>query len=86
MNLVFCAVCMISPRALQGCLATPRFPGSAPAQQKMKSITRTVPLFVTVTDSTGRLVPDLEKEDFEVYDNGKLQRSDVFENKSSRSA
>jgi Ca-activated chloride channel family protein len=53
-----------------------------PAQQKLRSVTRTVPLFVTVTDSTGRLVPDLEMEDFEVYDNGKKQPLSVFENKS----
>ena len=52
------------------------------AQQKLKSVTRTVPLFVTVTDSTGRLVPDLEMEDFEVFDNGKRQSLSVFENKS----
>jgi Ca-activated chloride channel family protein len=51
-------------------------------QQKLKSVTRTVPLFVTVTDTDGRLVPDLEREDFEVYDNGKVQSLTVFENKS----
>lgn len=51
-------------------------------QQKLKSVTRTVPLFVTVTDTDGRLVPDLEREDFEVYDNGKVQPLTVFENKS----
>ena len=54
----------------------------APAQQKLRSVTRTVPLFVTVTDSTGRLVPDLGMEDFEVYDNGKKQPLSIFENKS----
>jgi Ca-activated chloride channel homolog len=51
-------------------------------QQKLKSVTRTVPLFVTATDAEGRLVPDLEREDFEVYDNGKVQPLTVFENKS----
>ena len=51
-------------------------------QQKIKSVTRTVPLFVTVTDEAGRLVPDLALEDFEVYDNGKKQTLTVFENKS----
>ena len=53
-----------------------------PPQQKLRSVTRTVPMFVTVTDDTGRLVPDLEMEDFEVYDNGKKQAITVFENKS----
>jgi Ca-activated chloride channel homolog len=51
-------------------------------QQKLRSVTRTVPMFVTVTDDGGRLVPDLEMEDFEVYDNGKKQTLTVFENKS----
>jgi Ca-activated chloride channel family protein len=52
------------------------------AQQKIRSVTRTVPLFVTVTDEQGRLVTDLGLDDFEVYDNGKLQELTVFENKS----
>jgi Ca-activated chloride channel family protein len=54
----------------------------AQPQQKLRSVTRTVPMFVTVTDDSGRLVPDLEQEDFEVYDNGKKQDITVFENKS----
>ncbi len=40
----------------------------------------TVAVYATVTDSTGRLVPNLAKDDFEVYDNGKLQPLTVFEN------
>ena len=54
--------------------------GSA-AQQKFKSGTLTVPLYVTVTDADKRLVPDLERADFDVYDNGKLQPLTLFENK-----
>jgi Ca-activated chloride channel family protein len=42
--------------------------------------TQTVPLYVTVTDSAKRLVPDLLREDFEVYDNGKLQTLTNFDN------
>jgi Ca-activated chloride channel family protein len=52
------------------------------AQQKIRSVTRTVALFVTVTDEKGRLVTDLELEDFEVFDEGKRQNLTVFENKS----
>jgi VWFA-related protein len=40
----------------------------------------TVAVYATVTDSTGRLVPNLTKDDFEVFDNGKLQPLTVFEN------
>jgi len=40
--------------------------------------TRTVPVYATVTDVEGRLVPDLGRDDFEIYDNGKRQELTVF--------
>jgi VWFA-related protein len=49
-------------------------------QQPFKSGARTVAVYATVTDATGRLVPDLTKDDFEIYDNGKLQPISVFAN------
>ena len=53
----------------------------APAgAQRIKVTTQTVPLYVTVTDAEKRLVPDLTKEDFEVYDNAKLQTLTNFDN------
>jgi Ca-activated chloride channel family protein len=39
-----------------------------------------VPIYATVTDTNGRLVPDLERGDFEVYDNGRRQDLTLFEN------
>jgi len=42
--------------------------------------TLTVPLFLTVTDATGRLIPDLAKEDFEILDNNKPQAVTLFVN------
>lgn len=51
------------------------------AAQKIKVSTESVPVYVTVTDSQKRLVPDLVQEDFEVLDNGKPQVLTVFENK-----
>jgi Ca-activated chloride channel family protein len=45
-----------------------------------KSGTEIVSLFVTVADAQGRLVPDLTKDDFEIYDNEKLQSIVYFEN------
>ena len=41
---------------------------------------QTVPLFATVTDATGRLIPDLAKEDFEILDNNKPQTVISFAN------
>jgi VWFA-related protein len=49
-------------------------------QPTFRSGTRLVPVLTTVTDSSGRLVPDLEKADFTVLDNGKPQEIVVFEN------
>src|SRR5437870_3196472 len=36
-----------------------------------RSGTRIVPVITTVTDATGRLVPNLEQDDFSILDNGK---------------
>src|SRR4051812_32005701 len=45
-----------------------------------RSGTEIVSLFVTVADAQGRLVPDLVKDDFEIYDNDKAQPIVYFEN------
>src|SRR5579862_1116231 len=39
-----------------------------------------VSLFATVTDEQKRLVPDLQKEDFQVFDNDKPQLLTIFDN------
>lgn len=50
---------------------------------QFKSGTLTVPLYVTVIDRDSRLVTDLQREDFEVYDNGQLQNLTLFDNKNT---
>ena len=40
-------------------------------QQIFRSTVQTVPIWATVLDNNGRLVPDLKQEDFEVFDNNK---------------
>jgi Ca-activated chloride channel family protein len=49
-----------------------------PPQPTFKTGAQTVAIYTTVTDAEGRLVPDLTREDFEIYDNGKLQPISVF--------
>lgn len=49
-------------------------------QPIFRSGTQFVPLFTTVLDAQGRLVPDLEQEEFTILDNGKPQPITVFEN------
>jgi Ca-activated chloride channel homolog len=53
---------------------------ATPMGAQIRVSTQTVPLYVTVTDNAKRLVPDLLREDFEVYDNGKLQTLTNFDN------
>jgi Ca-activated chloride channel homolog len=51
------------------------------AQQPVfRSDTRVVPILATVQDTDGRLVPNLEREDFTVLDSGKPQEISVFQN------
>jgi Ca-activated chloride channel family protein len=68
-----------------GVLALSAAPGAAVSHQQQqptfKSGTRTVPVYATVFDKDGRLVPGLEQSDFEIYDNGKKQAVTIFDNK-----
>lgn len=50
------------------------------SQATFKSGTQIVSLFVTVADAQRRLVPDLAKEDFDVFDNDKPQPITYFDN------
>jgi Ca-activated chloride channel family protein len=56
---------------------------SLPANAQIRVSTQTVPLYVTVTDTDRRLVPGLVRDDFEVYDNGKLQAVTQFDNQAT---
>jgi VWFA-related protein len=49
-------------------------------QATFRSATSIVPVLTTVLDKSGRLVPDLEREDFTVIDNGKPQDIVFFQN------
>jgi Ca-activated chloride channel homolog len=43
-----------------------------------RSTSQTVAIYATVLDAAGRLVPDLEEQHFEIYDNGVKQPLTVF--------
>jgi Ca-activated chloride channel family protein len=51
-----------------------------PQQPTFRAGAYTVAVYTTVTDASGRLVPDLGRDEFEVYDNGKLQKITTFAN------
>ena len=58
---------------------------ASPAQEQQpvfRSSVRTVPIYATVVDSGSRLVPDLQREDFIVLDNGKPAELALFSNES----
>ena len=53
---------------------------AAPQQPVFRGSAETVPVFVTVTDKSGRLVPDLTRDQFEIRDNGHPQPITIFDN------
>jgi Ca-activated chloride channel homolog len=56
---------------------------AALAQQQeptFRAGTQIVPVYATVTDTQGRLVPSLEQDDFTILDNGKPQEITFFQN------
>jgi Ca-activated chloride channel family protein len=55
---------------------------AAASAQVFRSGTKIVPLFVTVTDREQRLVPDLTQADFEILEDGKPRKIELFENKT----
>src|ERR1700720_3039112 len=56
--------------------------GPAAQQPTFKAGTQVVSLFVTVADAQKRLVPDLTKDEFEVFDNEKPQSLVFFQNEN----
>ena len=60
-------------------------PGAGPEGQQggvFRSGAKMVPVYATVTDAQGALVPNLTREDFEILDNNVLQQLVVFENQT----
>ena len=55
---------------------------AAQQQPVFRSTVRTVPIYATVVDASGRLVPELEQGDFTVLDNGKPADIALFSNES----
>ncbi len=53
---------------------------AARQEQTFHATTQTVSIYATVTDPDGRLVPDLDRDDFDVLDNDRPQPLTVFEN------
>jgi Ca-activated chloride channel family protein len=51
-------------------------------QPVFRSNVRTVPIYSTVIDASGRLVPGLEQSDFSILDNGKPAEVSLFSNDS----
>src|SRR5262245_27901580 len=91
MRLVLAAGAVAAAIAVQGASGPPSRAYAAgassgatsPAAQQppiFKAGTQIVSLFVTVADAQKRLVPGLTQDDFEVYDNDKLQLITYFDN------
>jgi len=52
----------------------------AAQEPTFRSGSRVVPSYVTVVDASNRLVTDLGRDDFEVFDNGRPQEITIFDN------
>jgi VWFA-related protein len=65
---------LLGPLALAALMALGRQP------PQFRSGAYTVAVYTTVSDATGRLVPDLERDEFEVFDNGRSQAITTFAN------
>ena len=50
----------------------------APSAPQFRSAAHVVPVYATVTDSQGRLVPNLTRDDFQLFDNGSPQPITTF--------
>jgi VWFA-related protein len=75
------AICALScATALLVAIIVPASNGVIAQQPTFRGGTQVVSLFVTVADAQKRLVPDLQKEDFDVFDNEKLQPLVFFAN------
>lgn len=61
-------------------VAAAAFGAGLAAQQPptFRAGTRIVSVYATVTERDGRLVPDLTRDDFEIYDNGRRQQITLF--------
>jgi VWFA-related protein len=68
------------PTSRAGVAETPYVQSAAaPQGQVFRSGAPTVAVYVTVTDQAGIQVPNLTRNDFEIYDNGKRQTITLFE-------
>ena len=57
-----------------------QFPALQAQEPTFRSSTRIVPVVTTVTETGGRLVPNLEQDEFTILDNGKPQDIVFFQN------
>ena len=84
-NFVRVACVALVAGALLAAAPLPSAPGAGPEDQQagvFRSGAKMVPVYATVTDSQGALVPNLTREDFEILDNGVRQELVVFENQT----
>ncbi|HEV2447159.1 MAG TPA: VWA domain-containing protein, partial [Candidatus Sulfopaludibacter sp.] len=63
--------------------AAPRAAGTAPVEAIFRTTARLVQVFATITDSRGRYVDGLTRDQFTVFDNGTAVPITAFENEAS---
>lgn len=74
-------VALLAALAFAAGAAAPYAPAAAQPQPPLfRAAVRTVPVYATVVDRAGRLVPDLTADDFEILDNGRPASITLFSN------
>jgi Ca-activated chloride channel homolog len=79
------SVTLVLAAALAGAMTLRSAAQTPPASQQggvFRSGAKMVPIYATVTDVKGELVPDLTRDDFEILDNNVHQNLIVFENQT----
>jgi len=77
------AACLAAGLGLVLAAGGPAAARQAPPQGGVfRSGAKMVPIYATVTDAKGSLVPDITREEFEILDNGVRQDLAVFENQT----
>jgi Ca-activated chloride channel family protein len=74
------AFCSAMPAAAQ----PPRRSTDAPAQGRIRVVVSLVSVLASVSDGTGRPIPDLPREAFEVLEDGVKQKVEIFETETTQ--
>jgi Ca-activated chloride channel homolog len=81
--LVLACLTLLAAGAEAGTPAQVRAPGQQPRPGQMRVRVDLVPVVASVLDPDGKPVPDLPQDAFQIYENGRRQRIDLFQRQTN---